>query len=337
VTAGTGKISPALWDAFGPDWRENCLRWERPAGGRGNPALPPSGAGWKRRWTANPALRVRGEDGALLLYYRGNGAAPGRGGDHDRIGVAAVRTLGPEGLRAEDLNGGSFAVDVGLDGAFDGADVLDPGVVEFDGRVFLYYSAIGAGEDAVGLAVSTDGTRGERFEKAGRVLTGRAPDAVAKDGRVYLLCQRFLPGGPAGRYAFYLFASSDGRRFEPVQDGPVFAGTPDGWDAHSLTTGRLFEGDGGWYYLMYGGSSYLTDEQDCFGLARSRDLVRWERHPGNPVFGLGPRGAPDGGAVWFPALHETLSHFVLLYEGSPGKYSWGLHSAVCLAALRKRK
>ena len=100
----------------------------------------------------------------------------------------------------------------------------------------------------------------------------------------------------------------------------------------SITTARLSR-EGEWCYMVYGGSAYLADEPDYFGLARSRNLVDWERHPGNPIFGCGAKGTPDGGAMWFPALVQTDDCFVMLYEGSRGKYSWDLSSAICLASI----
>ena len=114
----------------------------------------------------------------------------------------------------------------------------------------------------------------------------------------------------------------------------MFSPEEGSWDAFSITTARL-SADAGWFYMMYGGSAYLADEPDCFGLARSKDLVHWERHSGNPIFGRGPAGSPDGGAIWFPALLETEDCFILLYEGSRGKYSWDLSSAICMASAAK--
>jgi Beta-xylosidase len=331
------SVSARLWDAFGPDWRENCRRWRRFSG---NPALPPSGDTWKRVWTANPDFRWRADDNTLLVYYRGHGTLAGSpAGERtcDRLAVARVDALGPDGLRITDLNGGLPVVDVGPEGAFDAAEALDPSAAEFAGRVLLFYSALGPGEHGVGLAVSTDGTAGERFAKHGPVLTGRAPSALAQGDRVYLLYQDWLPGHAAERqqWCFYLAVSEDGLTFSPVQDAPILTGTPGDWDAYSVVTGRLLAGADGWTYLLYGGSAYLSDEPEHFGLARSRDLVNWEKHPGNPIFGAGARGEPDGGAIWFPALWETDTHFHLLYEGSEGPYAWNLRSAVCLASREK--
>jgi hypothetical protein len=90
------------------------------------------------------------------------------------------------------------------------------------------------------------------------------------------------------------------------------------------------------YYLIYGGSSSLLDQPDYFGLARSNDLLHWERHPGNPIFGCGAKGQEDGGAIWFPALIETADRFVLLYEGSRGNYRGDLSSQICQSSIPKK-
>jgi predicted GH43/DUF377 family glycosyl hydrolase len=313
-------MNQRFWNRFSEDWRANCLAWARHPD---NPVLPPAGTGWKSRWTANPDLLFFGD--RLLLYYRGNGVTSANpGACHDRIAAAQVQRLAPGELRISDLNGGDFALDVGREGEFDCHDALDPAAVVFKGRVWLYYSAIGSGPDSIGLAVSDDG---ERFEKVGKVMEGRAPEAIVCNDRLYLLCHK---ANPSGNYQLLLSVSDDGRHFTPVQTEPIFRGEVGAWDALSITTARLAQEDD-WFYMLYGGSAYLADEPDFFGLARSRDLQRWERHPGNPIFGTGPAGAQDGGAIWFPALHETPEGFVMLYEGSPGKYRWSLYSAICMA------
>lgn len=315
----------AFWGAFGHDWKANCLAWTHlPT----NPVLPPSGAEWQSRWTANPDVLRFGNRN--LLYYRGRGVIPGTDGrEHDRIGVMELRRADARGLDLVPLRDGRPVIDVGPPGAFDDREVLDPATVVFGGKVWLYYSAIGSGPDSVGLAVSDDGVW---FEKVGKVVEGRAPDVVVHEGRVVMLYQKLV----GESYRLHVAGSTDGRSFVDLRAGAVFEGEAGGWDAQSVVTARLMAGDG-WYYLLYGGSAYHADEPEMFGLARSRDLVTWERHPGNPVFGCGPMGAPDGGAIWFPALVELPEGFLLLYEGSPGKYRWGLHSTLCGAWLAKSK
>lgn len=232
--------------------------------------------------------------------------------------------MGPGSLELRPLNNDQPIIDVGQPGSLDETDALDPAAISFKGKVWLYYSAIGNGPDSIGLAISDDG---ENFVKYGKIMTGRAPEVILKDDRIFLTYQ--LPD-EGGNYQVYLASSDDGISFRPESDEPIFPREKGSWDSLSLVTSRLHE-ENGVYYMIYGGSSYLADEPDYFGLARSTDLIHWEPHPGNPIFGCGPKGSPDGGAIWFPALMETQDGYVLLYEGSRGKYSFDLSSAICMA------
>lgn len=315
-----------FWDQFGPDSVENCRSWRHSPR---NPVIPAAGETWKKFWTANPDVIEFA--GRRQLYYRGNGVMPGGdGGRHDRIVVASISNVGADRIEIQDLHEGLPAIDVGPSGAFDAFHVLDPAAVEFRGEVWLYYSAIGDGPDRIGLARSRDGVH---FARVGPVMEGRAPDVVLRNAGISMLYQRLVPGG---HYEIFLAESLDGVRFEPKGGAAVFAPAKAGWDSRDVVTGRLIcAGDE--YYLLYGGSSELVDQPDAFGLARSRDLIRWERHPGNPVFRCGPAGAEDGGAIWFPALMETDNEFVLLYEGSRGRYGGDLSSQICMASVPKRR
>jgi predicted GH43/DUF377 family glycosyl hydrolase len=315
-----------FWNLFSHNYRKNCLAWRHSPR---NPVIPAVGSTWKRFWTANPDVLSFG--GKTLLYYRGNGFLPGNDERrHDRIGVAEITRLGLEDLELRELAGGQPVVDVGGKGDFDSEHALDPASIVFRGKVWLYYSGVGGGPDSVGLATSPDGVH---FAKMGKVLAGRAPEVVVRDGEVVMLYQK---KDAEGRYAFYLAHAADGVHFETGAETAVFS--PAGgsaWDSYDVSTGRLVAAEDG-YLLLYGASGYLVDQPEYFGLARSRDLIDWERHPGNPIFGCGPKGAEDGGAIWFPALIETDDSFVLLYEGSRGNYRGDLSSQICMACLPKK-
>jgi predicted GH43/DUF377 family glycosyl hydrolase len=322
-------IAPALqaqsfWETFSNDYPANCLAWTRESR---NPVIAPSGSTWKSQSTADPELFEFGD--RTLLYYCGNGTMPRKGkGYHDRIGVAEVLSLAPMQLNFRDLNNGSPVIDVGEPGDFDDRGVRGAAAVWFKGLVHLYYGAIGHGPNNIGLATSNDG---EHFVKVGKVLEGRAPDAIASGDTLYLLYHKRDSVG----YKVHLAVSTDGVKFSPLGNKPVFSGQPNRWDAKSVVTARVWK-SGAWFYLLYGGSADRVDEPDYFGLARSRDMLHWDRHPGNPVFGAGSRGTADGGVIWFPALFDAGSWFVMLYEGSRGRYAWDLSSGICMAWIPKR-
>ena len=316
-------MNQRFWNLFSKDYVKNCLLWKH---NPENPVIPPSGNSWKSNWTANPDFLEL--NGKLLLFYRGNGIMPDTDGRlHDRIAVAEVKRIEPGILDFSDLNNGEPVVDVGIAGEFDSDYVLDPAAVIFKNKVWLYYTAVGPGIDSVGLAVSENWIN---FKKIGKVFEGRSSDVIMHEDKIYLITQQFR----GKSYELYLAVSEDGVNFKKVQELPVFSGENGQWDSFSIVTPRLSYEDG-YFYMVYGGSAYLTDEPEYFGLARSKDLIEWERHPGNPIFGCGAKGEPDGGAIWFPAVIETQNAFIMLYEGSRGNYSWDLHSSICMAWIEK--
>jgi len=203
------------------------------------------------------------------------------------------------------------AIDVGPS-RFDSSHVFDPAAVEVGGQVYLYYSAIAPESDTLGLATSSDGIR---FEKRDAPLQpGRAPGVIRHAGRVRLFY--VLPGRDTG-YSIFSSVSGDGARFAPVPAEPVLnVGRAGDWDSFEVTTPRLFE-RGGASYMLYAGEAdrRRKDKPRAFGLARSFDLVEWERYPGNPVFRAGPPGAWDDGAIWFGTVFPRGNRLYLLYEG----------------------
>lgn len=326
ITPG-GKISGdvLLWDLFTKDYRVNCKKWKHNTSK--NPVIPSGLELWRKFWTANPAvIEYKGEH---LVYFRGNGITPENHDRHDRIAVARITKMTPDDFSYEILNDRNFIVDIGSKGTFDDSDVLDPGVVVFNDKVFLYYSGVGTGSNSVGLAKSKDGVH---FEKYGKVIVGRSPSVVVFDNKVYMIYQNDTGSGFRD---FFLAESADGINFKNVTEKAVLSGQKDSWDKY-VTTARLYKENDA-FLIIYGGSPDLNDQPDYFGLAKSNNLIKWEKHPGNPVFGLEAKGEEDGGAIWFPALIDIGSHYLILYEGSRGRYSWDLSSQICMASIAKEK
>jgi predicted GH43/DUF377 family glycosyl hydrolase len=314
-----------LWETFSNDYTANCLAWTRE---KDNPVIAPSGSSWKSRWTANPELVTIND--RILLYYAGNGTTPRtlNKAYHHRIGVAEITSIGAMQLTFHDLNNGFPVIDIGAPGNFDDEDVCEPAVVSFKGEVLLYYTGTSKGRSSIGCAKSLNG---ERFTKVGKVFDGRFPDVVAVRDTLYLFYQKNDSAG----YKVYVAISVDGMRFYPLGESAVFEGERDKWDAKSIVSPRVWK-QGDWYYMLYGASADRVDEPEFFGLARSRNLVRWERHPGNPIFSAGAHATADGGAIWYPACYDAGSWFVLLYQGSRGRAAWDLSPGICIAWIPKR-
>lgn len=269
--------------------------WQRT---RSGPVLGSIPGTWLAEAATTPDILVY--RGQTLLYC---GAV--RGG-HERI-VAIDVSCDHD---VPSVGGIDLAVDIGPQGAFDDGHVFDPASVAAADRVFLYYSTVGAAPDSIGLATSADGRRFEKYPHP--VLVGRAPEVVVREGSFHLF---YSLEAPNGGYGIHLAVSDDGYRFQSISPKPVLGvDTRSAWDGFSVLTPRIFE-HGGMYYMVYAGDDKEKDLPRAFGLARSADLIHWERYGRNPVFGCGSPGAWDDGAVWFGTVFERNGLLELWYEG----------------------
>ncbi len=263
------------------------------------PAVPNSFKSWH---TANPDIFA--DKNTVYMYYRaGNGT--------DRIALATV----PYNI----FNGKNFMdapnnpiVDTSTNG-FDSGAVLDPSVILFKGKMFLYYSGLGKGEDSIGLATSKDFYNFTKAEKP--VLIGRAPEVVNKDGILYMF---YVLMNGAGGYEIHLATSDNGYDFMPYGKGPIFEKEGEGaWDSMTVTTPRIFFYDG-MYYMLYAGDDKYRDYPPYLGLAFSYDLIHWIRSTQNPIFSRGKQGTWEDGAIWYGDLFNYKEKWYLYYEGWGG-------------------
>ena len=112
-----------------------------------------------------------------------------------------------------------------------------------------------------------------------------------------------IPPGPRGTpvaylegetwYLFYergdrgvwLATSKDLKVWTHVQDEPVMAMGPDAYDRHAVAMDQVFKLDGT-YFAYYHANAHNPWKKDwTTNLARSKDLVHWEKFPGNPLVG----------------------------------------------------
>jgi predicted GH43/DUF377 family glycosyl hydrolase len=195
---------------------------------------------------------------------------------------------------------------------FDCYHVFDPATTIWNKQIFLYYSAIGKDQDRIGLAISNDGVFFEKQNKP--ILDGRSPEIVINGDIFYLF---FVRDNPGQGYSIYLAQSKDGFHFQEFGNAPILTTGPDGdWDDFEVTTPRIFQ-ISGTYYMIYAGLTH-SDPKDiprAFGLARSNDLIQWEKYPHNPIFECAESGSWDEGAIWFgtPMLLDDMIY--LFYEG----------------------
>lgn len=195
-------------------------------------------------------------------------------------------------------------------GTVDFGGIYDPCAVVFQNKVFMYYMGTGTGTSRVLLATSTDGFA---FTKNASVsIDGGTPAAVVDASGVLHLF--YTKGDSTNGWKYYKRTSSDGISF----GSEVLVFSPSGvtgtFDFLSVITARVIKEDN-WYYLIYGGSPVYDDYPEGLGLARSTDLVTWERYSQNPILLRGPAGTWDEGALWSGTPLVVNGVLYMWYEG----------------------
>jgi predicted GH43/DUF377 family glycosyl hydrolase len=196
---------------------------------------------------------------------------------------------------------------------YDNRHTIDPAVVRFKGKVFLYYSALGDGVDSIGLATSDDGYHFSKHPEP--ILVGRAPEVVLLNDTLYLF---YVLENEKGGYVYHLGTSTDGISFK--EEGVVFSPSLTGWDCVSLLTARIYK-EKDIFILAYAGDDVELDRPKYFGFAFSTDLRNWTKYSKNPVFEVDPSIPWEGKGIWFPEIIHSGDTYYMLYEGNDGKRS----------------
>lgn len=90
------------------------------------------------------------------------------------------------------------------------------------------------------------------------------------------------------------------------------------WEAGGLYKSWLME-HGGTYYLFYNAKDHTDGSWiEQTGFATSRNLIQWERHPGNPVLRVGAKGAFDERFASDPCVFRHGDAWIMFYFGLSG-------------------
>jgi sucrose-6-phosphate hydrolase SacC (GH32 family) len=164
---------------------------------------------------------------------------------------------------------------------FTGDWVEDMCVVRQDGT---YYMFAEGRNDIAHLLTSPDGLKWtERGPLDVRKADGSpispgpygTPAAWFEDGTWYLFYER-------GDLGVWLATSKDRKVWTNVKDDPVIAMGPEPYDKSAVAVNQIVR-RGGYYYAFYHANSERPWKDWTTCVARSRDLVHWEKYPGNPI------------------------------------------------------
>ncbi|AMV40446.1 glycosylase [Planctomyces sp. SH-PL62] len=103
------------------------------------------------------------------------------------------------------------------------------------------------------------------------------PTAWYEDGVWHLLYERRDD-------AIWLATSRDFKVWTNVKDEPVLARGPEPFDRGAVAVNQVVRRDG-FYYLFYHALAEAGGRDWTTNVARSRDLIQWEKYPRNPIIG----------------------------------------------------
>lgn len=222
----------------------------------------------------------------------------------------------------------------GVPGSFDEKAVDCPFVFFHDGRFHMTYVGFDGTGYQTGIAVSDDLVH---WERRGLLLARDPSDPVTRYNvaAASILRQNDLhsPGRllrVAGEYvcAWHAYPSA-GYEEGPATIGLAFSRDLKTWrrtapilraqDGADWERGGLYKPyllrHGDTYYLFYNAKTEGNPWHEQTGVATSRDLVTWQRHPGNPLVRNGAPGAPDSHFASDPYVASIGGRWALFYFG----------------------
>jgi predicted GH43/DUF377 family glycosyl hydrolase len=127
------------------------------------------------------------------------------------------------------------------------------------------------------------------------------PVAWHEAGVWYLLYERSDAG-------IWLATSTDLKVWTNRQDQPVFVPGPEPYDRAMIAFDQIIQ-RGAWYYAIYHATGDTAAPRTWnTGLARSRDLLHWEKYPGNPLLNDRSSGVTvfDGRRLRLYTMHSRV-------------------------------
>jgi hypothetical protein len=261
VVAVLVLVAMSTGRAVGDGFPRELVEWEPVAG---NPVFQGAGGdAWDRKIRERGSIFVK--DGTYHLWYTGY--------NDDR---SPNKYLG----HATSSDGLHWARDP-ANPVFTGSWTEDVYVVPLDGR----YLMVAEGKNDIAHQLTapdpvhwTDlGSLDVRNADGTPISPGPygTPTVWSENGVWYLFYER-------GDQGVWLATSRDRKVWVNVQDTPVLAMGPEPYDRYAIALNQVIK-RGGFYYAFYHANAHKPWKDWTSNVARSRDLIHWEKYPGNPI------------------------------------------------------
>lgn len=115
-----------------------------------------------------------------------------------------------------------------------------------------------------------------------------------------------------GDLGIWLATSQDLLIWQNVQDDPVIEMGPEPYDKYGLAVNQIIKYQD-WYYAYYHGTAFEDWSEWSTNVAASKDLIRWEKYPQNPIMGENKSSGilvHDGQQYRLYTMHDQVAvHF----------------------------
>jgi len=291
-----------------------------------DPFIPRTPGTFHSILVANPA--VTEFKGKTYFIFRGQTES-----GHDQIGMWTTPSRKADGINWRAHHPVPI-IPISTDpDAPDNQHILDPGAVAIGDSLFVYYSAKAARPEpnySICLANSTNGIDFKKHASNPILDRAIAPEVVYHNGLFYLFYHLLNAND---YWEVFVATSKSGIDYDTSRRQKVFSPShkSGAFDSYSIATVRIFKEDD-YFYMTYAACTQYLDYPESVGLARSKDLIHWERYPHNPIFERGQAGTWDEGALWFPTMRKMKGKYVMWYEGAGS--GMGLKTAEAREASR---
>lgn len=219
-------------------------------------------------------------------------------------------------------------------GNWEGRWVYHAKIVERLGKYYLFYSGksginlIGniplQMRQDIGVVISSDLKKWQRFEN-NPILS---PGLGRGDWDNGLVCHGYILKVAKNYYMFYdgsskdlwkesigLAVSQDLKNWKRVLKNPVLESDSFWWDTHHVSRCCVIKGHDNYYYMFFAGHNGKCER---IGIAKSKDLKKWNKFIKEPVINLGAKGSWDETFVSDPKVLKIDKYYLMSYTGYKG-------------------
>lgn len=127
----------------------------------------------------------------------------------------------------------------------------------------------------------------------------------------------FYDGSPQGGWkeCIGIATSKDLINWVRNDKNPVLKGGSFWWDKIHVSRCCVTWGGNGYFYMFYAGNDGICER---IGVARSKDLINWDKFIKEPVVNLGTKGSWDETYVSDPKVLKVKEHYLMSYTGYKG-------------------